>query len=71
MTLAQALKKLEAAGTAQNRKVYARHGVRAEVYGRVEVDQGETGCKTPDAVEHIGRAKARRAVQERKQKKSS
>ena len=33
MTLAQALKKLKAAGTAQNRKVYARHGVRPEMYG--------------------------------------
>ena len=33
MTLAQALKALARAGTAQNRKVYARHGVAGEQYG--------------------------------------
>jgi 3-methyladenine DNA glycosylase AlkD len=33
MDLAEALKKLETAGTEQNRTVYARHGVRAEMFG--------------------------------------
>ena len=33
MTLKQALAALERAGTAQNRKVYARHGVRDPMYG--------------------------------------
>lgn len=33
MTLAQALRQLHAAGTAQNRKIYARHGVKGEMYG--------------------------------------
>jgi len=33
MTKAQAMKALEAAGTAQNRKVYGRHGVRGEMFG--------------------------------------
>lgn len=33
MTLAEAMKALEAAGTAQNRKVYARHGSGENCYG--------------------------------------
>ena len=33
MNAAQALKKLDALGTAQNRKIYARHGVRGECSG--------------------------------------
>ena len=33
MDTKEALATLEAAGTAQNRKVYARHGVRAACYG--------------------------------------
>ena len=33
MTLNEALKKLQTLGTAQNRKVYARHGVTGEMYG--------------------------------------
>ena len=32
----------------------------AKRIGEVEVDHGETGCKTPDAVEYIRRAEARR-----------
>ena len=35
----------------------------AKRIGVVDVDQGETGCKTPDAVEHIKRAKERRTEQ--------
>ena len=31
----------------------------AKRIGKVEVDHGETGCKTPDAVEYIGKAKGR------------
>ncbi|MGB0716443.1 MAG: DNA alkylation repair protein, partial [Phycisphaerae bacterium] len=33
MTPKQALKELESAGTAQNRKVYARHGVQGTMFG--------------------------------------
>jgi 3-methyladenine DNA glycosylase AlkD len=33
MQLDEALRRLEKAGTAQNRKVYARHGVRTNMYG--------------------------------------
>ena len=33
MKLKETLKALEAAGTAQNRKIYARHGVSREMYG--------------------------------------
>ena len=33
--------------------------------GRVNVDHGETGCKTPDAIEYIARAKARRAARKK------
>ncbi len=32
----------------------------AKAIGKVEVDHGETNCKTPDAVEYIGRVKAYR-----------
>lgn len=31
----------------------------AKRIGKVEVDHGQTGCKTPDAVEYIGKANAR------------
>jgi 3-methyladenine DNA glycosylase AlkD len=33
MTLRQTMKELEKAGTAQNRKVYMRHGVKGEMFG--------------------------------------
>ncbi len=33
MTLAQALQQLEAAGSAQTRKTYARHGVGPKIFG--------------------------------------
>lgn len=33
MKIEEALRELEAAGTAQNRKIYARHGVKATMYG--------------------------------------
>lgn len=36
-------------------------GAAAERIGRVKVDHGETGCKTPDAVEYIGKVKAKRS----------
>ena len=32
----------------------------AKRIGRVEVDHGETGCKTPDAVEYINKARSKR-----------
>lgn len=34
--------------------------------GKVEVDHGETGCKTPDAADYIRQVKGRRAVKARK-----
>ena len=33
MNYDQAMKELEAAGTAQNRKVYARHGIGENMFG--------------------------------------
>jgi 3-methyladenine DNA glycosylase AlkD len=39
----------------------------AKRIGRVEVDHGETGCKTPDAIDYIKKTKAYRA--KKKQKK--
>ncbi len=33
--------------------------------GKVEVDHGETGCKTPDPIPYIQRAKARRKAKQR------
>jgi 3-methyladenine DNA glycosylase AlkD len=33
----------------------------AKRIGKVEVDHGDTGCKTPDAVEYIGKVKAKRS----------
>ena len=65
MNYRQAMKALKSAGTAQNRKIYARHGVLEPMFGvstanltkigPVDVDHGETGCKTPDAVPYIER----------------
>jgi 3-methyladenine DNA glycosylase AlkD len=40
MDAKQILKKLESLGTAQNRKVYARHGVTGESFGVSYADQG-------------------------------
>ena len=85
MTLSQIPGELKNVGTAQNRKVYARHGVGQKMFGasyahqkrlsksigirspalteralqvagkigKVEVNHGETGCKTPDAAAYI------------------
>ena len=79
MTARETLKQLKAMGTAQNRKVYARHGVGSTMYGvsnpklqkkalaaakqigLVEVDHGETGCKTPDAATYIKKAVERKS----------
>ncbi len=76
MNKTEALGRLKAYGTAQNRKIFARHGMTGKVYGvsyaklekkaiaaanrigKVEVDHGETGCKTPDAVTYIPKAAA-------------
>jgi hypothetical protein len=33
----------------------------ARAIGKVEVDHGQTGCKTPDAAAYIGRIAARKA----------
>lgn len=49
MTRSEALKALERVGTAQNRKIYARHGVRSPMFGV---------SKTPDAVAYIPNAAA-------------
>ncbi len=41
MTAEQVLAELESMGTAQNRKVYARHGVGREMYGVSYANQGK------------------------------
>ncbi len=41
MTAEQVLAELESMGTAQNRKVYARHGVTREMYGVSYANQGK------------------------------
>ena len=38
----------------------------ANVIGRVEVDHGQTGCKTPDAAAYIRQARARKAARAEK-----
>ena len=40
----------------------------AKRIGKVDVDHGETGCKTPDAIEYIKKTKAYRAKQSAKAK---
>lgn len=39
--------------------------VAAEAIGKVEVDHGETGCKTPDAVPYIRKARDRKAAKKK------
>ena len=67
VTEKKVLQQLKALGTAQNRKVYARHGAGENLYGvsyanlgklhkQIKVDHGETGCKTPDAARYIRKA---------------
>lgn len=41
MTCAEAMKRLGAAGTAQNRKVYSRHRVKGAMFGVSYVTLGE------------------------------
>lgn len=38
----------------------------AKRIGRVEIDHGDTGCKTPDAVEYIEKLQARRAASKKR-----
>lgn len=45
----------------RNAKLEALAVAAAKRIGKVEVDHGETGCKTPDAVAYIAKTKARRA----------
>jgi 3-methyladenine DNA glycosylase AlkD len=49
----------------RNSKLEKRAVGAAKKIGKVEVDHGETSCKTPDAIEYIERAKARRRRSER------
>jgi 3-methyladenine DNA glycosylase AlkD len=44
----------------RNERLRARALAAAAVIGKVEVDHGETGCKTPDAAEYIRKAAARK-----------
>lgn len=44
----------------RNSKLEKRAVSAAKKIGEVEVDHGETSCKTPDAIEYIERAKARK-----------
>ena len=41
MNLTETMRALEAAGTAQNRKIYARHGVGGEMFGVSYADLGK------------------------------
>lgn len=64
MTFGEVMSMLEAAGTAQNRKVYARHGVPEPMFGvsyAAQIDHEETGCKTPEAEPHIRKMLARKS----------
>lgn len=47
---------------ARNAALEAKAIAAAKRIGKVEVDHGETGCKTPDAVEYILKMKAHRAA---------
>jgi hypothetical protein len=47
---------LIAIGT-RNAKVEKKALEAAKMIGKVEVDHGETGCKTPDAAEYIKKAR--------------
>lgn len=71
MTLTAVMAELEAAGSEQTRKTYKRHGVpedrlaaaaiaHARRIGKVEVDHGDTACKTPDAEAYILKTRARK-----------
>jgi hypothetical protein len=62
MNVQEALDTLKSLGTEQNRKIYLRHGVAEDAarIGKVKVDHGETGCKTPDAVPYIKKAVERK-----------
>ena len=84
MTLPETMYALRQAGTAQNRKVYARHGVLGEQFGvsyaelgkfqkkigKVEVDHGQTSCKTPDAASYMAKVLAHRAKGGAKRKRT-
>lgn len=64
------MRTLRKMGTGQNVNVYEPHGAGENVFGisfanlnllkkQVEVDRGETACKTPEAGAYIPEAKAR------------
>jgi 3-methyladenine DNA glycosylase AlkD len=46
----------------RNERLEQRVVAAAGRIGKVEVDHGDTNCKTPDPVEYIGKIKARRAA---------
>jgi hypothetical protein len=50
---------------ARNAALEGKAIAAAKRIGKVEVDHGETGCKTPDAVEYILKMKAHRAAKSR------
>lgn len=45
----------------RNEELEARAMAAAAVIGKVDVDHGETGCKTPDAIAYIKKAKNRKS----------
>lgn len=72
MTLTQTLQQLEAAGSdamnsaliaigCRNAKLEKLAVAAAKRIGPVEVDHGDTSCKTPDAVAYIAKTWAHRA----------
>lgn len=50
----------------RNDRLEALAVAAARSIGKVQVDHGATGCKTPDAVEYIAKARAHRRAQEAK-----
>lgn len=52
----------------RNSKLEKKAIAAAKAIGKVEVDHGETGCKTPDAIEYMKKTKEYRKKQKAKQK---
>ena len=72
MKCAEVLETLRSLGTAQNVKTYRRHGAGENLFGvsfanlaqrigKVDVEHGDTSCKTPDAAEYIRKAAQRQS----------
>ncbi len=55
----------------RNRALEKKAIAAAKKIGKVEVDHGETGCKTPDAIAYIGKAKAHRSKKAQRRAKAA